>query len=377
MRTLAMQGISVSVCTRYGYPWDLLQHREKPVVPHSQIGEFQVRHFHDSEELIGDADSLYTNAYSDRLVSLAKKEDASIIHASSNFLNGIAAAIAARKSGIRSVYEMRGLWHLSRSVFEPGFEETDHFQYCEKMEIAAAQACDLVVAISSPLKAWLIDKGIASKKIHIIPNAADTDGELIKTVEVPEGLKKLSGKFIVGFIGSLTRYEGVDLIIQAIAELSSQIPDIHCLIVGDGRERTGLQTLARKLSCHDNVTFTGHVGYEQIVQYYNLIDVFPLPRKPYPVCNLVPPLKPFEIMAAGKPVIVSNLAPLIEIVKHEKTGLVCQSENVHDLASAIFRLYNDRRLSKKIANNGYQWVLAKQTWKHNAKLYKQLCAEME
>jgi len=376
MKSLDRQNISIFPCTRLGYPWDLLQHKDKPIVDSSQVAGFTIKHSHDPDNLIGDADSIYLEAYANKMATLAKNENVSVIHASSNFLNGLAAALAGRKLGIKSVYEMRGLWHLTRSVREGGFEQTEHFRYCHKMEVAAANLCDAVVAISNPLKNWLISEGVAPEKIHVIPNAAEVGDGQVPSVKVPPGLEYLKDKFVVGFIGSLTDYEGIDLIIRAVAALLADIKNIHCVIVGDGREKKALESLTSELGINDAVTFTGRVPKSDVPSYYKVIDVFPLPRKPFPVCKLVPPLKPLEIMAEAKPVIVSDLEPLTEIVRDKETGLVCKADSVESLAEQIVLLHSNPEFAADVAKKGQQWVVENRTWTQNAGLYINLYSRL-
>jgi glycosyltransferase involved in cell wall biosynthesis len=142
--------------------------------------------------------------------------------------------------------------------------------------------------------------------------------------------------------------------------------------VGDGSERSHLEKLTAKLGINEVITFAGQVPRSHIEEYYQLIDVFPLPRKPYPVCHLVPPLKPFEIMAQGKPIIVSDLQPLTEIVKHRETGLVFKAGSVSSLAEAIKLLYSDPAFAAELAESGRRWVINNRTWKHNVVLYERL-----
>lgn len=206
----------------------------------------------------------------------------------------------------------------------------------------------------------------------MVPNAAETNIVDNNPPSLIPGINHLSSKFVIGFIGSLTKYEGIDLIIRAVAALLPECPDIHCLIVGDGSERPYLEELTTKLGINEVITFVGQVPKSQVEGYYRLIDVFPLPRKPYPVCHLVPPLKPFEIMAKGKPIIVSELQPLIEIVKHQETGIVCKTDSVSSLVEAIKQLYFNPAVAAELAESGRQWVIMNRTWKHNAVLYEQM-----
>lgn len=372
MRALIGENIQITCCTRYGYPWDLRSHKNDDFVHQTLIEGFVMQHFQDSEKLFGHGDSRYIEAYANQLAKLAAQENTTVIHGASNYLNGLAAAIAARRIGVKSVYEMRGLWHLSRQSRDPSYATSDHYRYCEIMELAAAETCDGVVAISRPLRDWLVAKGIDEDKIQIVPNAAEINEKEKRDVEIPNELQWFRERFVVGYIGSLTRYDGVDTIIRAVAALKSEHPDILCIIVGDGRERKNLELLANELECDDAVVFTGRIPHQEVAPYYSVIDVFPLSRKPFEVCKLVPPLKPLEIMAKEKPVIVSDLPPLTDIVKDNETGLVCQPDDVQSLSESILKLYKNPDLRQDLALNGRMWVEKERTWRQNGELYKQL-----
>ena len=94
-----------------------------------------------------------------------------MIHAASNYLNGAAAAAAGRASGITTIYEVRGLWHLTRAFSEPGYDRTEHYRYCERREVAACAAVDHVITLSGGLRRWLIERGIPETKISVVGNA--------------------------------------------------------------------------------------------------------------------------------------------------------------------------------------------------------------
>lgn len=367
LNALKRRNIEVTACTRLGYPWDLPKHRDKEVTSSSLDQGLYFHHFHDKLRLLGKPETRYIEAYTKVLMRLAQKQEVSIIHASSNYLNGLAAAQAAQRLGIKSVYEMRGLWHMTRATFEPGYAETEHFRYCELMELSAAKLCNSVVTISAALAKRLERAGVDQQKIRIIGNAADFGTEPARVME----LDQTKNSFTLGFIGSLTVYEGLDLIIRAVAGLRKEIPGIKCLIVGDGPERKNLERLSCQLSSQKVIRFLGQVKPEQVNGLYQMIDICPLPRKAYPICRLIPPLKPFEIMAAAKPLIVSNLIPLLEIVKDRETGLVCRANDSNSLKESVRFLYRHPEEAKRIALNGQKWARS-HTWSENGRLYDEL-----
>lgn len=377
VRHLQKAGLKPHVLTRLNYPWDLNQHRDRPYAPSFQVQEVTYHRVLDENVSIGGRESAYIEAYAKKLAETAKVNHSYILHAASNYLNGLAAAKAANLIQGKSIYEVRGMWHWSRGIKEPYFQGSDHQHYCEIMEKAAVSAVDRVVAISQGLKDQLISWGIAEDKISVISNAVDT--ETFKPLEKNETLKKdlgLQGRYVLGFIGTLTLYEGVDLILKAGSELIQEGWPLSLLIVGNGLAYNHLTELAASLPGAEHIHFPGYVPYEQIQNYYSIIDIFPFPRKDYQVCRVVPPLKIFEVMAMQKPVVISDLPALREIVQDKDTGLVCQSDDVQSLKLEIERLLADHKLTNKLGTSAREHVKAEHSWEKMAQRYLELYQEI-
>src|SRR5690554_2149610 len=170
---LHAEGINTYFCTRLGYPWDMLGRESAPKANSIESSEGQVTLQHDDLWRVGEADPVYWQAYARYLVDTVSqlKPAPRVLHAHSKYSNGIAAALAGRALGLPVIYEMRGLWHLTRAQREPTFMGSDFFRYEERMELWAAQLADAVVVISSTLKDWLVKQGVTAEKITVIPNA--------------------------------------------------------------------------------------------------------------------------------------------------------------------------------------------------------------
>ena len=375
---LKKRGLDVLAVTRLGYPWNLGGHAGKELRVEDNIDGLCYIRLTSDCNWRQRRDSEYIDAYAQRLVEEAKSGNVSILHSASNFLNGLAAAKAARTAGCRSIYEVRGLWHLSQAVKEPGFESTDHFLYSEIMERAAVREADAVVTISEALKERLVHTGVKPEKITVIPNAVDLN--IFKPRSPNVELKKrlgLEGKTVIGFIGSLTGYEGLDLLIKAVAALVGRGANIALLIIGHGYAEKALKKLASSHPHKDCIRFVGHVPFNDIKKYYSIIDIFPFPRNGYEVCRLSPPLKVLEVMAAAKPVIVSDLPPLLEMVKDGETGSVCRADDLQSLIETIQRLYENPDECRVLGEAARKWVAENRSWESMSKkyidLYREIC----
>ena len=371
-------GLNVLAITRPGYPWDQRKHANKAFHAKDIVEGIRYTRL-DNDFNIGERpDSEYIEKYACKLAEIARSHRISILHSASNFLNGLATARAARTAGCKSIYEVRGLWHLSQAVKEPGFEITDHFLYSEIMERAAAREADAVVTISEALKDRLVHTGVNPEKITVIPNAVDlkTFKPRSPNVELKKRLG-LEGRTVVGFIGSLTGYEGLDLLIKAVVALVDRGANLVLLIIGHGYAEKALRKLASSHPHKDCIRFAGHVPLKEIKKYYSIIDIFPYPRTGHEVCRLSPPLKVLEAMAVAKPVIVSDLPPLLEMVKDGENGYVCKADDLQSLIDAIQRLYQDPDERQTLGKAARKWVAENRSWEDMSgkyiDLYREIC----
>ena len=360
---------------RYGYPLDRTDFRGEEVLAHEEIDGTPYHFFPNSSNpdsnLVNYANvfnfselELYQSTAVRTLMQQAEQSKSAIIHSASNFVVGLAGAEAAKRLGIPSIYEIRGFWHLTQATKRPGYESSDHYLLSERLEFEAARKSDHVFTITSALRDILIQNGIESEKVTVLPNAVDPkrfdisprDSELEDEMEY-------DGKVVIGYIGSFVEYEGLELLLEAAAQLKNELGDIfRVLLVGDGSVHEKLRRMTRFLAIEDIVTFTGRVSYGEVERYYSLIDIVPLPRCLFRVCELVSPLKPFEAMATGKVLITSDVAALAEIVDDGKTGLLHRKDDAEHLAEKLKEAITDSELREKLGQQAREWVCETHSW---------------
>jgi glycosyltransferase involved in cell wall biosynthesis len=171
----------------------------------------------------------------------------------------------------------------------------------------------------------------------------------------------LEGKLVVGSVTSLTDYEGIDLLIRALAIARADWPEIAGLIVGDGRYRPALQELVEELGIGDAIVLTGRIEQDRVPDHYALLDLFAIPRHDLEVCRAVTPLKPFEALSMGIPVIASDLPALAEIVTSSGGGRTVTPGSAEALAAAILELGADTAAREELGRSGREHVLAHHT----------------
>ncbi|MDO9454764.1 glycosyltransferase family 4 protein, partial [Nocardioides sp.] len=149
-------------------------------------------------------------------------------------------------------------------------------------------------------------------------------------------------------------------------------PPVRLLVVGDGPDRARLARLADGLPA----TFTGAVPPDDVRRWLLAADVSCLPRLDLPVTRLVPPLKPVEAMALGRPVVASDLPPLAELVRHGDTGLLVRPGDPEALAAALRTLAVDADMRHRLGRAAAQHVATTHTWSAVAATYTDLYARL-
>lgn len=298
-----------------------------------------------------------------RIESLMLIEQPDIIHAHSPCLNGLAALHIGKKYKIPVLYEMRASWE-DAAVSHGTCQENDlRYKISRALETYVLKRADHVTTICDGLKGDIQIRGVSPEKITVIPNAVNTDKfhpiqekDMLLCSQLNLGSKK-----VLGFIGSFYEYEGLGLLLKAVAILKDECPDFHVLLVGGGQAENTLKALVSQLGISDRVTFTGRVNHSEVMKYYSLIDLLIYPRLPMRLTELVTPLKPLEAMAMGKPCIASDVGGHQELIADHEDGLLFKAGNLDNLVTLLKTVYMQSDFTFLI-KNGLEKVRQKRNW---------------
>lgn len=300
-----------------------------------------------------------------------------IIHAHSGFRGYDSALVGlalARHFGLPFVYEVRGFFESLWSSDRDWAERSETYVRRIETENRCMREADAVVTLSESMRAEITARGIAPDKIIVLPNAVDPQAfqprprpsVLVEQLDVAD-------TFLFGYISNLDHYrEGQEILIEAAIALRRRGVKAKAVIVGDGRRRAELESLARERGAADFVIFTGRVAHDQVPDYYALLDVFVIPRVPERAARLVTPLKPFEAMAAGVPLVTSDLEALREIIGNRERGLTFAAGNAEALAAVLSDLEADPAKRADMATRARNWVISERRWSANGEQYAKL-----
>lgn len=369
---LRAAGMEVVVLTRPGFPLDIKPELTAADVPPADEVD-GIRYLRTLEPLrSGRTLAEYVTLAADAMEARLRELAPSCVVAASNHLTALPALIAARRLGVPFCYEVRGLWEITRMSRDTGFEESSAFTVQRLLESRVAVEAERVFTLTEPMREELVARGVPAGRIELLPNSCDPERFVPRPRD--EALAARLGIEpavpVIGYVGTFVDYEGLEDLAAACALLKQRGLVFRLLLVGNenasGTDRGPITQqivdIAAAAGMQDWVLMPGRVPHDEVEAWYSLIDVAPFPRKPWPVCEMVSPMKPLEALATEKAVVVSDVRALAEMIRDGETGLWFRKGSVESLADTLQRLLADPALRRRLGAEGRRWVAAERTW---------------
>ena len=264
---------------------------------------------------------------------------------------GLIPVIAAKVAGIKSIL---ATIHYPRHMFGEREKRFVHL---------AANLCSMFFCNSIATERSWFGAAEMSERIDLnsdfrhctVYNAIDTENIARRAdSRNSKALKKRLGikaNHVIGVVARLRTEKGHPFLLQAMVRVLHSLPDTTLLVVGDGPDKIALKTLAEKLHIGENITWLGAKSQEETFQLYGLMDIIVVPSE-FEGFGL----SAAEAMAAGLPVIASDVDGLREVVEDGETGLLVTYGDAEKMSSAILKLFSDKRIAQAMGKKGKRRV---------------------
>jgi len=187
----------------------------------------------------------------------------------------------------------------------------------------------------------------------------------------PSKAASTSGGLTILHHGTIARRRNIESLIKALPLVSGL--DVRLRILGDGDGLQDLIQLVERLGLDKQVSFEEPVSYEEVANRINACDVGILPFNDWEGWNVCSPIKLFEYLASGKPVIVTNIKAHRNVLKDSPCAFWANQGSPEDIARAIRQAYDKRKELKSLSDEARKVVLADHTWARQADKLRRFC----
>lgn len=307
---------------------------------------------------------LYDRQLSGQLLRRFRKHPPDLIYARAA-LYSTAPATLARAVNRPLVVELNAPLAAEHSTYRGGggLEELGL-----RAEQELLRAADAVVVVSEALRGHAVACGAAPERVQVMPNGVDP--ERFRPAQRSETVRRRWGladsDLVLGFVGGLRPWHGVEALPELLGRLLPEHPDARLLVVGEGPLRETLERDLAKRGLAERAVFTGAVSHGEVPDLVRQLDIA---LAPYPVLEhefYFSPLKLFEYMACGVPVVAAAIAQISEVVADGETGLLYPPGDRDALAGRCRRLLESAQLRRRIGAAAADTVHRHYTWDRNA-----------
>jgi glycosyltransferase involved in cell wall biosynthesis len=287
-----------------------------------------------------------------------------------------------KKQNFKVICEVNGVDSIELKYHYPTLRANhDLLERLRAQERLAFETADVIITPSLVTKRYLVRQGVAEEKVVVIPNGVDVELFVgAKHFGVHAGNERQNASPLLLYLGTLAPWQGIDFLLDAFKRVVAQRP-IKLQILGVGRRewRKTLEKQVRKLGLTERVEFLPPVPHEQVPAVIHAADVGVAPLAPTER-NLVQgccPVKIFEYMACGKPIVAANLPVVREILTHEEDALLYKIDKPSRLAVCLMRLAEDGELRQRLGENALRKVREQFGWQRAQESLMQVYTSIE
>jgi glycosyltransferase involved in cell wall biosynthesis len=216
------------------------------------------------------------------------------------------------------------------------------------LELMTNQSLDLYITVSEKDRQMLLSSGIPEEAIELIYNTIDLDvsaipgnrDELKKEFDLPPQAIVCTG------IGRLVPQKGFDILIEGFAKIASQVPDLYCLIIGEGDDKAKLSEQIRSAGLEKQIRLLGYQDRAKAMSILKSSDIFVMPSRYEGT-----PIALLEAAALRRPILATCAGGIPELVTHEQHAHLVPIHDPAALGQGLVRMSQDRDYAQRLGQN--------------------------
>lgn len=298
---------------------------------------------------------------------LIQREKIDVLH--THDLPMVAIGLAeARRAGVPLVADLHENWPAALRTYGyarrfPGRILISPRRW-EGHERSVLPRADRIIVVIEEARERLVGLGLPQERIVVVRNTVKADE--FRGFGIDRSIaERLRGRFVVSYLGGFERHRGIETLIDATAILARSVPNVTLLLIGGGSTGAALRERAASLGIADRVLFEGWQPFETFPSYIEASDVCAIPHVRNEHTDTTIPHKLFHYMLLGRPVLTTDCRPLKRIVERTGCGLVVESGNPEEMASAAGSLA-DPDLRRRLGEAGRRAVIEEYNWDRDA-----------
>jgi glycosyltransferase involved in cell wall biosynthesis len=288
-------------------------------------------------------------------VALKVKNVDLVMGTSPPIFQAVSAWLVSVIKGCPFLLEIRDLW--PEFAIDMGVLKNPQLIWvARKLERFLYARANQILVNSPAYRDYLLHMGVPEEKISFIANGVDPD--MFHVQKVIGSLRReygLEDKFVVTYAGAMGMANNLEVVLDA-ASILDDCPEIHFLMVGDGKDRPMLEQLADDKQLR-NVTFTGTRPKSQMPETLAESDVCLAVLRDIPMFRTTYPNKVFDYMAAGRPVVLAIDGVIRQVVEAADGGIPVPPGNPEAMANAIRTLYQNRSRGEQMGQTAREYVV--------------------
>jgi len=300
-----------------------------------------------------------------------KKPDVVVVTSPQIFL-GLTGYVLSRLRRIPFVFEVRDIWPQS-AIDLKMLRSPLIIHLMEKLEKLLYAKSAMVIVTTPQQKINVGKKVMPPKPIECIPNGVDPERFRItgeKNILWKDGNKK---GFTVAYIGTIGLSHNLEILVKAAQRMKDK--NIYFFIVGDGAQKGKVAASIEEKKLK-NIFMYDKIPLSDVPYALREADVGIAHERDLPMAREMYPAKMFDVMAAGKPLLIGIYGVAEKLVKENRTGIVFKSDSVDDLVQNLEILMNDPKLCAELGTNGFNLVNSKYNKEIQAAEYVRLMREI-